>query len=133
MRKLGGRSSRAVASLKQDKRAELGREAEALVAEHLVTQGFAVLGRNVRFGRLEIDLIARRDRLVVFCEVRARAHDRFVAPAATIDPRKIARLRQAAGQWLKQHRPGAVDVRLDAAAVVFDSTPPRLTYYEGAY
>lgn len=116
-----------------DKRAELGRAAETLVAEHLASQGFAVLGRNVRLGRLEIDIIARRGALIVFCEVRARTHDRFVAPAATIDHRKVARLRRAAGQWLKQTRPGPVDVRLDAAAVVFDTPAGRVEYYEGAY
>jgi Holliday junction resolvase-like predicted endonuclease len=77
--------------------------------------------------------VARRLDLFVFCEVRARTHDRFVAPAATIDGRKIARLRRAAAQWLRLHRPGSVDVRLDAASVVFDTPNGRLEYYEGAY
>jgi putative endonuclease len=122
-----------VPASKDAKRAELGRLAEALVADHLVARGFVVLGRNVRMGRLEIDIVARRFDLIVFCEVRARSHDRFVAPAATIDGRKIARLRRAAAQWLKLHRPGSVDVRLDAASVVFDTPTGRLEYYEGAY
>jgi putative endonuclease len=116
-----------------DNRAQLGRLAEGRVAEHLVAQRFAIVGRNVRVGRLEIDIIARRGQLLVFCEVRARAHDRFVAPAATIDARKIARLRSAAAQWLRQNRPGGVDVRFDAAAVVFDTPQGRVEYYEGAY
>jgi putative endonuclease len=114
-------------------RAELGRRAEDLVARRLERQGFQIVGRNVRVGRLEIDLIAERDSLVVFCEVRARSHDRLVAPAATIDRPKIARLRQAIGQWLKRERPGRVEVRLDAAAVVFDTPEGRIEYYEGAY
>ena len=66
-------------------RAELGRRAERLVAEYLQARGFQIVGQNVRVGRLEIDLIARRRELLVFCEVRARRHDRLVAPAATID------------------------------------------------
>ncbi|HEX4352795.1 MAG TPA: YraN family protein, partial [Polyangiales bacterium] len=60
-------------------------------------------------------------------------HDRFVAPAATIDARKIARLRRAAAEWLKQNRLARVDVRLDAAAVLFDTPGGRIEYYEGAY
>jgi putative endonuclease len=122
-----------VPASKDAKRAELGRLAETLVADHLAARGFVVLGRNVRVGRLEIDIVARRLDLIVFCEVRARTHDRFVAPAATIDGRKIARLRRAAAQWLRLHRPGSVDVRLDAASVVFDTPNGRLEYYEGAY
>jgi putative endonuclease len=116
-----------------DKRAELGRLAETRVAELLIAQRFKIVARNVRVGRLEIDIIARRGPLLVFCEVRARAHDRFVAPAATIDARKIARLRKAAAQWLRSNGPGAVDVRFDAAAVVFDTPEGRIEYYEGAY
>jgi Holliday junction resolvase-like predicted endonuclease len=65
--------------------------------------------------------------------VRARTHDRLVAPAATIDRAKVARLRQAIGQWLKREQPGQVDVRLDAAAVVFDRPGGRIEYYESAY
>jgi putative endonuclease len=123
----------AVPRFPDDQRAELGWRAESRVAEHLIAQGFVVLGRNVRLGRLELDIIARRHNLIVFCEVRARRHDRFVAPAATIDARKIARLRLAAAQWLKANRPGRVDVRFDAAAVVFDTPQGRIEYYEGAY
>ena len=103
------------------------------MAQFLRQRGFQLLGCNVRLGRLEIDLIARRGDLVVFCEVRSRAHDRLVAPAATIDRHKIARLRQAAAQWLKREQLGFVQIRLDAAAVVFDSPQGRIEYYEGAY
>jgi putative endonuclease len=114
-------------------RADLGRAAEQLVAERLASEGFRVLGRNVRLGRLELDVIAQREDLLVFCEVRARMHDRFVAPAATVDARKIARCRQAAAMWLRANRPGRVDVRFDVAAVVFDVPGARIEYYEGAF
>jgi putative endonuclease len=116
-----------------DHRAELGRVAERLVAERLTREGFTVLGRNVRVGRLELDVIARRRDLLVFCEVRARMHDRFVAPAATMDFRKVGRVRQAAARWLQQHRQGSVDVRFDVAAVIFDTPGGRVEYYEGAF
>lgn len=119
-------------------RAALGRAAEQLVAERLEATGYVVLGRNVRVGRLELDLIAQRDNLLIFCEVRARSHDRLVAPAATMDARKVARTRAAAAQWLKAHsaelgRGCRADVRFDVASVVFDVPGARIEYYEGAY
>ncbi|HET8936915.1 MAG TPA: YraN family protein [Polyangiales bacterium] len=116
-----------------DERARLGRAAEDLIAKRLTAAGFSVVGRNVRVGRLELDLIAQRAGLIVFCEVRARAHDRFVAPAATMDPRKVARVKAAAAQWLRAERPARLDVRFDVAAVVFDVPGGRIDYYEGAY
>lgn len=114
-------------------RLRVGRKAEALVAERLQEEGFKILERNARVGRLEIDLIARRGRLIVFCEVRGRQHDRWMTPAESIDFRKQERIRRAAAGWLRKVRPGAVDVRFDAASVVFDTPGGRLVYYEDAF
>ena len=114
-------------------RAVLGRRAEQLVAVHLEHAGFEVLERNARLGHLEIDLVASRGGLLVFCEVRARSDDRFISPAHTITALKIQRLRQAAALWLRKAKLGCVEVRFDAACVVFDGPQPRLTYYEAAF
>jgi putative endonuclease len=99
----------------------------------LERQGFRVIGRNVRVGRLEIDIIAGRDNLVVFCEVRSRSNDRWITPAQTIDHRKIKRLRSAAAQWLSNARLGIKEVRFDAASVVYDVPEGRVNYFEGAF
>lgn len=116
-----------------DARAELGRRAESLVAEYLEAHGFVVLGRNVRVGRLEMDIIARKRGLVVVCEVRALSSDRLMSPAHTIDAGKVQRVRRAAAQWLREAKLGAVDLRFDAAAVIFDTPDGRIEYYEGAF
>jgi len=114
-------------------RAELGRRAEALAALHLEQQGFEIVARNVRAGRLELDIIARRRDLVVFCEVRARRRAGPISPADTIDHRKIQRIRQAAAIWLRSAALGRIQVRFDAACLVFDVPGGRLTYYEQAF
>lgn len=117
----------------RDARATLGRRAEDLACAHLVEAGFAIVGRNVRVGRLELDVIGRRGRLVVFCEVRARSSDRIMTPAQSIDRRKIAHVRQAATLWLRGAKQGAVQVRFDVASVLFDVEGGRLNYLEGAF
>jgi putative endonuclease len=122
-----------VARSRIDGRAELGRRGEALAASYLEARGFRVLARNVRQGRLELDIIAQRGTLVVFCEVRARTSDRFIGPAHSIDHEKIRKLRQAAASWLRESKLGRVQVRFDAACLVFDTPEGRLTYYEAAF
>jgi putative endonuclease len=114
-------------------RQSTGLEAEALVAAYLQRRGFFVLDRNARVGRLELDLIARRDDLLVFCEVRSRRSSAFLHPAETIDRAKIARVRKAAAQWLAQHPQHVRQLRFDAAAVLFEQDPPTITYYEAAF
>jgi putative endonuclease len=91
------------------------------------------LARNARVGRLELDLIARRDRLVVFCEVRTRSSDAFMDPIASIDRLKVQRIRSAAVAWLRQNSIQAHELRFDAASVVLGPGEPKLTYYEAAF
>lgn len=110
-----------------------GDRGEALVASHLELQGFVILVRNARVGRLEIDLVARRGDLLVFCEVRSRQQASFLNPVETIDRAKVARIRRAAAMWLAEHPQNAHQIRFDAASVVFDRDPPRLEYYESAF
>jgi putative endonuclease len=115
-------------------RAELGRRAEALVADYLAGQGFAIVGRNVRVGRDELDLIARRGELVVFCEVRCRSHGGFMHPAESIDRAKQLRVRRAAARWLSAQRLGSSEVRFDAAAVLRSADGALvLDYFDAAF
>lgn len=114
-------------------RASVGARGEALVAEHLSNLGFAIVARNARVGRLEIDLIARRGDLFVFCEVRTRSHDRMMDPIATLDRNKAQRIRRAAVGWLSAQGVYAREMRFDAASVVLDDAEPRLTYFEHAF
>jgi putative endonuclease len=100
---------------------------------HLSGRGFEIVARNARVGRLEIDVIARRGALMVFCEVRARSSDRLMTPAQSIDPRKVARVRTAAAQWLRAAKLGAVEIRFDVVSVLFDRPEGRLTHLEGAF
>ena len=81
---------------------------------------------------MELDIVARRGRLVVVCEVRARQSAGVVHPAETIVGRKLERVRRATAKWLREARLGKVRVRIDAAAVIFDGPEgePRIDYYE---
>jgi len=76
-----------------------GDEAEASVAAHLVAMGWRVLGRQLRVGRAEIDLLAidpGPPPCLALVEVRWRARRDFGLPEETVDARKRARLHQAA-------------------------------------
>lgn len=99
-------------------RPTLARIAEAETARRLEARGFAILGRNVRVGRLEIDLVAARAGRVIAVEVRGRSSIRYGHPAETVDARKRARVRRAFAAWLARERVRATSTRLDVAALV---------------
>jgi putative endonuclease len=62
-----------------------------------------VLGRNVWAGRYEIDLVVRRGRRVVFCEVKSKTGHRHGDPLEMVGDEKLRRLQNAAVAWLATH------------------------------
>ena len=117
-----------------DTRSGLGRDAETLAAELYEGDGFAILDRNYRCGRAgEIDLVARRGHLVVFCEVKSRTASRWGLPAEAVGHAKQARLRRLAAIWLSERRPGAVDIRFDVVSVIVRNGRNDLTHIPDAF
>jgi putative endonuclease len=80
--------------------------------------GFVVVDRNWRCRRGEIDLVARRGRTLVFCEVKTRSSVAFGSPAASVTMAKQRRIRVLAMQWLRDHPDVAGEIRFDVAAVM---------------
>jgi putative endonuclease len=63
-------------------------------------RGYRVLTENAWAGGNELDLVVRRGRRVVFCEVKQRGREDFGAPAEHVGAEKQRRVRRAAEAWL---------------------------------
>jgi putative endonuclease len=75
-----------------------GRRAEFFAALYLRLKGYRIMARNVRLPSGEIDLVARRGRLLIFVEVKYRAHI-FIAKNA-VSRRQWQRIERAAAQFV---------------------------------
>jgi putative endonuclease len=95
---------------------EYGRLAETLAAMSLRLRGYRIVARNVRVAGREIDVVARRGRTLVVCEVKARRSRSRGAPTEAVDLRKRRRMVEAGGMLLAAH-PGTDRVRFDVIAV----------------
>jgi putative endonuclease len=111
------------------------RRAEDAVAHHLEARGFEILARNLRLGRLEIDIVARLDALAVMVEVRTRGPTAFEGGLASVAGKKKMHLLNAADR-LWRHRlskmPGIERMRIDVASVTFEPDGARVEYITGA-
>ncbi|SCW72727.1 YraN family protein [Ancylobacter rudongensis] len=102
-----------------------GLAAEAAAAALFEAEGFVILERRARTPRGEIDLVARRDGLVVFIEVKARASLRFAAESILLRQRR--RIIGAAEIYLSRHPELAgLDMRLDVVLVAPGAPPLHL-------
>jgi putative endonuclease len=80
-----------------------GQRAERRAAVHFRLRGYRVLGANVWSAGYELDLIVRRGRRLVFCEVKSKGGDAFGIPEEMVDREKQRRLHRAANAWLAAH------------------------------
>ncbi len=82
----------------------LGRKGEELAAEFLVKEGYSVLERNWKAGKLEIDIIARKNDQIVFVEVKTRSENYMATPESAVDRRKERSIISAADRYLKRNK-----------------------------
>ncbi len=82
-----------------------------------------MLARNVRVGRLEIDLVVRDGPVVAVLEVRTRGATSWQRALDSIDHKKRARVRNAGARlWHDRYStmPGVERMRFDAVSVTFE-------------
>ncbi len=102
------------------------------MARLLERRGFTILGRNVRVGRGEIDIVAGRGNLVCLVEVKARRSLARGRPHEAITARKRDQLRRLGRLYAA--RDPSKRYRFDVAAVTWDrSGEPAIRYYENAF
>jgi len=99
-------------------RRALGAGGEDAVAAWYVDHGYEVVDRNWRCRAGELDLIVRRGRTFVFCEVKTRTSDAFGAPVEAVTRDKQVRLRHLAARWLEEAPLHPTDIRFDVASVL---------------
>ena len=93
-----------------------GRRAEAIAALWLQIKGWRILARRARTPVGEVDLVARRGRMVAFVEVKARATSSQAEHA--LDDYRLRRVAAAAEALAPRFvRPGD-DMRIDAIFIV---------------
>jgi len=86
--------------------------------------------RNWRCRDGELDLVVRKGRTLVFCEVKTRRSLSFGSPAEAVTATKRARIRRLAARWLAERSTAAPGrIRFDVVAVL----PDRLDVIEAAF
>jgi putative endonuclease len=121
------RSAKPTTTPRPDKVAafRVGISAESRAAAYLIAKGYRILARRWKSPRGEIDIVARRRKLLIFVEVKARAT--LDAAAEAVTARQQQRIAAAAEAWLATYpQPDVLDMRFDAVLVAPGKIPRHL-------
>ena len=110
----------------------VGATGESIAAKYLARRGYRIVERNWRCRAGEIDIVADRDDLCIFVEVKSSAKLAFIRPEQRVRSRKQDKLHTLAHYYLKQHKL-EVPCRFDIIAVWWEDGEPQLRHFENAF
>lgn len=102
-------------------RQQKGKIGEEEACRWLKEQDYCILQRNWRCRSGEVDIIASREDLLIFIEVRSRSSNSgFGSPQESVDQRKIIQVRSTAAVYMQMNGEHARQVRFDVVAVMIN-------------
>lgn len=122
-----------MADKRKEEAKEWGKQAEQIVCEYLISKGYTVRERNWRptSSKSEIDLIAQKDDVIAFVEVKART-DKDIDPTEAMTKEKVKNVVRGANTYLLG-LDKSYYYRFDVAAVNGSIDDYTLDYLEDAF
>ncbi len=111
---------------------ELGIKGEDIAARYLEEAGYTILERNWRCGHKEIDLVARKENLLIIIEVKTRSGTGFGNPEDAVTDKKIRRIVSAADAYLR-HGNLELPVRFDIITIIYNNGQVDIRHIEEAF
>ena len=105
---------------------------EEMAKEYLEDKGYEIIEQNYRTKYSEIDLIVRKDNILIFVEVRTKRSNYFVSPEESINYKKLKKLYFNAEAYVS-HKNYKKEYRVDAVCIILnlDNSINKLEHYKG--
>jgi len=110
----------------------LGNKGENAAAEFLAAKGYAIKARNWRFGKLEIDIIAECDNMIIFVEVKSRSSTHFELPFEAVTKKKQKSIIKTANEYIEKYEID-LEARFDIISIVEQNNKLEIEHIEDAF
>ncbi|WP_038057234.1 YraN family protein [Thermodesulfobacterium hydrogeniphilum] len=115
---------------------EKGQKSENIAEKYLKSKGFKILAKNYRTKAGEIDIIAIKNKTLVFVEVKSEIEKINFSAEEKVDFKKKNKIFKVAEHFLVKNLKKLrkiEDIRFDVIVVRFDNTKEEVIHYEGAF
>lgn len=110
---------------------KIGNLGEELVTNFLIKNGYEILDRNYLKPYGEVDIIAFKNNIVCFVEVKARKNIKYGYPREAVNYHKQQRITKASQVYLIENNLTDYIMRFDVAEVLTESR--KINYIENAF
>lgn len=115
------------------KNQNVGQEGEFIAIAYLTSLGHEILETNWRVEQLEIDIISKKDDLLVFTEVKTRTGREFGQPEQAVTNAKQRALGRAATEYIYEKNYDG-EYRFDILSIELPKNEePQILYIEDAF
>lgn len=99
----------------------IGHLGESFAVSYLQKKSYAILSRNYRGGKGELDIVAVDHGTLVFIEVKTRTSTSYGSPKEAVTKRKIDEVIRAGQYFSRQHPRAPKRLRIDVIAITVDA------------
>ena len=109
-----------------------GKLGEDKAASFLTEKGYEIVERNYRYKKSEVDIICKKENLLVFVEVKTRSNKNFGEPETFVSHSQQKAILRAAEEYMLQTN-WPSDIRFDIIAIVINKDFEELTHLKDAF
>ena len=100
---------------------EIGKQGEEIAKNFLIKQGFKILEMNYKYSKIaEIDIIATKDKIIHFVEVKTRSQTTFGIPFEAINYKKLQSIFVCAKNYLSKSKEKFKSSQIDAIGIILN-------------
>ena len=111
---------------------ELGEKGEKFAVKYLQDNGYEILERNYRFLKAEVDIIAKKQDVLIIVEVKTRSTNYFGNPEDFINSKKIKLLVAAIDNYIIE-KDLDIEVQFDIIALIKEKDGFKIEHFKNAF
>ena len=117
----------------KNSRPSIGEQGEKIARDYLENKGYEIVETNYRFGHGEVDIIVRKDQLLIFVEVKTKKFGDFGDPINWINRRKQRQIGRIAKGYLYENNITDVDCQFDVITLNYEDGAYKINHIENAF